>query len=210
MDREPPPAPLDDGLPAPPGARPRPPVPDPPPRPRSKARIAVVLVALFAVGAVAGFGGAMLLDRGPCEGASFVSDAYGYCLDAPEGWDTSAAAEEPSGVDAFRHGDGGTVVYVEATRLAEGQDLQAFADSMRVKDSMKGFAVTDPVTGTLGGAPSLEWDAVSSQAGVRIVVREIVSIRDGVAWRLQIADSDTPEAPDVDGARELLATWRFV
>jgi len=168
-----------------------------------------VLVALFAVGAVAGFGGAVLLDRGPCGGASFVSEAYGYCLDAPAGWEPSAAAEEPSRVDAFRD-DGGTVVYVEATRLAEGQDLQTFADSMRVNASMNGFAVTDPVTGTLGGAPSLEWDAVSSGAGGAVVVREIVSIRGGVAWRLQIADSETPDAPDVDGARELLDTWRFV
>lgn len=210
MDRERPPAPLGDGLPSPPGARIRPSLPEPPRKGRSKGRVAVVLVSLFTVGAVAGFGGAMLLERGPCQGASFVSEAYGYCLDAPAGWEPSAAADEPSGVDAFRAGEGGTVVYVEAVRLDDGQDLRAFADSMRVSDSMNGFAVTDPVSGTLGGAPSLEWDAVSTQAAGRLVVREIVAVQDGVAWRLQIADSATPDAPDVERARELLATWRFV
>jgi hypothetical protein len=184
-------------------------VPDPPPKPWSRTKVVAVLAALFAVGAAVGFGGAMLLERGPCEGASFVSEAYGYCVDTPAGWESSSAADEPSGVDAFRDTAGATVVYVEAVRLAEGDDLHAFATSMRVSASMNGFAVTDPVPGTLGGAPSLEWDAVSSQDDLRIVVREIVSIRGGVAWRLQIADGATPEAPDLDAARELLDTWRF-
>lgn len=209
VDRERPPAPLGDGLPPPPGRRARPAIPAPPPATRSRKKTVVVLGVLFAVGALAGFGGAVLLQRGPCEGASFVSDAYGYCVDTPSGWESSPAAEEPSGVDAFRETDGAAVVYVEAVRLPQDQDLDAFATSMRVQDSLNGYAVTDPVPGTLGGAPSLEWDAITGEGDVKIVVREIVSIRDGVAWRLQIADAEATATPDLAEAQELLDTWRF-
>lgn len=184
-------------------------MPEAPPPKRSKGLVAVVLVALFAVGAVAGFGGAVLLTRGPCEGASFVSAAYGYCVDTPTGWESSAAADEPSGVDAFRDTDGATVVYVEAVRVAEGDTLDGFATAMRVQDSLKGFAVTDPSPGTLGGAPSLEWDAVTGEGDATIVVREIVAIRGNVAWRLQIADAGSTADPDLSEARALLDTWRF-
>jgi hypothetical protein len=209
MEHERPPAPLGDGLPSPPGSSTPPAVPDPPPAERSTRRVAVVLAALFAVGALVGFGVAVLLQRGPCEGASFVSEAYGYCVDTPAGWEASAAADEPSGVDAFRDTDAATIVYVEAVRLAEGDDLESFATTMRVKDSLNGYAVTDPVTGSLGEAPSLEWDAVTSTGDVQIVVRVIVAIRHGVAWRLQIADADAPPEPDLSEARELLDSWRF-
>lgn len=168
-----------------------------------------MLAALFAVGAVVGFGGAVLLERGPCEGASFVSVAYGYCVDTPTGWESSPAADEPSGVDAFRDTDGATVVYVEAVRVPGDQDLDAFATSTRVQDSLNGYAVTDPVLGTLGGAPSLEWDAVTGDGDAKVVVREIVALRGGVAWRLQIADSADTADPELAEARALLDSWRF-
>jgi hypothetical protein len=187
----------------------RPPMPEPPPKRRSIWRVVVVLAGLFAVGALGGFGVATLLERGPCEGASFVSTAYGYCVDTPEGWDASPAADEPSGVDAFRDTDAATVVYVEAVRLPEaGAALADFADSVRVDDSLSGLALTEIESGVLAETPSLEWDVVTSADGV--VMREIVTIRGGVGWRLQIADPGAGiEDASLAEARELLGSWRF-
>lgn len=182
--------------------------------PRSTVRIAVVLAVLFAAGALVGVAGVAYLGRGsdppePCSDAGFVSAAFAYCLDPPFDWESSPADEEPSGVDAHRAGLDDTVVYVEAVRLEEGQDLDAFATSMRANDTMNGYAVTDPVQGTLGGVPSLEWDAVRPVAGDRIVVREIVAVRGDVAWRLQVTDTGSTGAPSLYEVRQMLDTWRF-
>lgn len=214
MDRERPPAPPVEWLPPPPGGLGIPPTPAPPPVPRSTVRIAVVLAGLFVIGALGGFAVAVVVDRGgeepsPCEGKAFVSSAFAYCLDTPSGWESSPADQEPSGVDAHRAGLDDTVVYVEAVRLADGLDLQGFADSMRVGDTMKGYAVTDPEPGTLGGVPSLEWDAVQAVAGDEIVVREIVAVRGDIAWRLQITDTGSTGAPRLYEVRQMLDTWRF-
>lgn len=208
---EPPPAPLSDGLPRPPGSRARAEVPPPPPPPakRFSLKVVAVLTALFVVGAAGGFGVASLLQGGPCDDATFVSVAYGYCVTVPAGWEPSHAAEEPSGVDAFRDTDAPTVVYIEAIRLPEGDGLQEFAKAMRVQDSLNGFAVTDPEPGTLGEARSLEWDARGPFAGDDVVVREIVAIRGGIGWRLQIAGADVGGEPDLAEARVMLDSWAF-
>ncbi|HSO01995.1 MAG TPA: hypothetical protein VLS46_05670 [Gaiellaceae bacterium] len=94
-------------------------------------------------------------------------------------------------------------------RLDDGQDLDAFATSMRATDTMNGYAVTDPVPGKLGGVPSLEWDAVRPVAGDRLVVREIVAVRGDVAWRLQVTDTGSTGAPSLYEVRQMLETWRF-
>jgi hypothetical protein len=178
--------------------------------------IVVVLSVLFAIGAAAGVGGALLLARdrtparpAPCADAGFVSSAFAYCLDPPAGWESSNADQEPSGVDAHRAGTDDTVMYVEAVRLDQGLDLQGFAHSLRVTNTLDGYAVTDPEPGTLGGVPSLEWDAIHPVAGDQIVVHEIVAVRGDVAWRLRVTDTGSTGAPSLYEVRQMLETWRF-
>jgi hypothetical protein len=185
-----------------------PPAPAAPAKRRSL-KVVAVLAGLFVVGAAGGFGVASLLQEGPCDAATFVSVAYGYCVMVPVGWEPSHAADEPSGVDAFRDTDAPTVIYIEAVRLPEGEALHGFAQAMRVKDSLAGFAVTDPEPGTLGEARSLEWDAVGPVAGADAIVREIVAIRNGIGWRLQIAGAEEDGEQDLSEARQMLESWAF-
>jgi hypothetical protein len=167
-----------------------------------------VLVTLFSIGAAAGFVGAGVFRGRPCEGATFVSEAFGYCVDPPNGWLASSAKEELSGVDAFRDGDGSTVIYVEAVRLGGGVDLDAFASRMRALDADAGHELSDARAFELGGVPALGWDVRLEGPTGPMVVREIVTVAGAAGWRLQWAHPGLDPAADEE-ARSLLQSWRF-
>jgi len=202
-----PPAPLPDALPEAPGSV-RPEVPAPPPAGRSRARLAALLIGLLVVGVASGFGVAMLLGRGPCHGAGFVSDSFAYCVEPPDGWVASPASEGERGTDVFRSQDGTTEIAVVAV-ASENATLQTFAEGLREAASLQGYALGDAVRGSLDGSPTLEWDTRVSLEAREIVIREIVVIREGVAWRLQVADVEGTSADGVEEAARLLDSWRF-
>ena len=83
----------------------------------------------------------------------------------------------------------------------------AFADSIREGDSLAGYALGEVRPGSLAGSPALEWDVRVSSEDAEILVREIVVIRDGKAWRLRIADE---EGAPSDGVEEADAAGGFV
>ncbi len=163
---------------------------------------------LLAVGVTAGFVVEMLLGSGPCHEATFESAAFGYCVDTPEGWLVSPASEEEAGADVFRNQDGATVVVVKAVEHESGS-LEAFADSIRKSDSLAGFALGEVEGGNLAGSPTLEWDVRVSTEVSEVLMREIVVIREGKAFRLQIADEEGAPPDGVDEATRLVDSWRF-
>ncbi|MGZ8571338.1 MAG: hypothetical protein ACXWW5_03840 [Actinomycetota bacterium] len=204
-----PPAPVFDRLPSPPGGGRRPEIPPPPAAKRSGGRTALVLAGLLAVGVTAGFVTAMLLECGPCHEAAFVSASFDYCVETPAGWLASPASEVEAGVDVFRKQDAATVVVVEAV-THDGGSLDAFADSIREGDSLAGYALGEIRSGSLAGSPALEWDVRVSSEDAEILVREIVVIRDGKAWRLRIADEEGAPPDGVEEATRLVDSLRFV
>jgi hypothetical protein len=166
------------------------------------------VAALLVVGVVSGFGVAILLHRGPCSGAAFVSTDFSYCVEPPEGWSAEAASTGESPSDVFRHEDGVTIVSVQAVG-ADGETLQGFADTLRKHDSLRGYALSDPERGTLGGSPTVEWNARVSVELQEVLIREIVVLHDGVAWRVRIAAPEGAPTEARSEAEELVGTWRF-
>lgn len=142
----------------------------------------------------------------PCAQAQFVSPAFGYCVDVPEGWEVSRAAAEPTGSDLFRHEQASLELLVQAVSLPDGIDLESAATSMRAEESMEGLSVTELSTGSLGGEAALIWQTFD---GNRLVAHEIVVARDGVVWRLQVAPAGGRRAAAFSPVEDLLGTWRF-
>jgi hypothetical protein len=169
--------------------------------------LSVLVVGLLVVGVVSGFGIAVLLDRGPCHGAGFVS-SFGYCVEPPVGWEASPASEEASGTDVFRKQDGATVVSVVA-QSSEDATLRDFAEQVRQLESLQGFALGDAARGNLDGSPTLEWDVRISTEGRETLVREIVVLREGTAWLVRIADGEGAPPSGVQEAGRLVDSWRF-
>jgi len=204
-----PPIPVFDAFPAPPSTT-RPEIPEPPPvQHRHRALVVVALVVgALVVGVGSGFGIAAFLDRGPCHGAGFVSASFDYCVEPPAGWVASPASEEESGKDMFRKQDGATVVAVVAAS-SEDETLQGFADQVRQLESLQGSALGDAMQGSLDGSPTLEWDARISSQDQETLIREIVVLREGRVWLVQIADGEGEPPVGVQEAGQLVASWRF-
>jgi hypothetical protein len=169
--------------------------------------MALLLTGLVAVGLAAGFAAASILERGPCHGAGFVSSSFGYCVETPTGWSATHADDGETGTDVFRNLDGATVVLVEAVR--HGNSLGSFAETVRRDDSLAGFALGEVRSGELDGSPTLEWDVRISSDTSEIVMHEIVVLREGVAWRLQIAEEEGATSDGVEEAERLVDSWRF-
>jgi hypothetical protein len=167
----------------------------------------LVVVVLAGVGVVVA-----LVQPDICDGTTFRSDRFGYCLVVPDGWRADGEGtlgdvpadriEEPAGV--------GTV-YVQAVRLDEGQTLQDFADSVRSLDEQAGYRLDDVAEATIAGVPAMRWDFVTGvKGGVPLKMREIVFVDGANAWRVQVAAAgpifdDTAATVDT-----MLGTWVFV
>jgi hypothetical protein len=177
--------------------------------------IALLVVTLFVVGGVVGFAASALFTTRPCDGAGFVSERYGYCVDTPNGWVASPADQEETGLDAFRRSDAATVVMVQAVRLGEGDDLDAFVRQLRTRDEQAGYAVGKAGTGELAGQATREWQVTVSTDTGDVIVREIATVREGTGWYVQVGDvaptdggdaSTLTESPEIQA---LLDSWRF-
>jgi hypothetical protein len=200
-----PPAPAPDPLPFPPGFDGQPRVP-PPPKAKPP-KIGVVLTALVAaaVVAVTGLGVRSALRPDPCQGAAFVSSTYGYCVTPPTGWSGRSATQELFGVDAFRSTTSPVVVYVDAIQLGS-EDLDAVATVVRQLDEGAGGAtLSDVESSTLDGEPTVTEQ--SAQGGRS--VREIIAVREDVAWRIEVADVEAAPDQDYSEAQQLLDSFRF-
>ena len=96
-----------------------------------------------------------------------------------------------------------------AVPLTKGQDLARFEQFVR------GYA--EDAGGRTGAASSLEVDGVEAVAfdvtveGPDGIVRsrEVLFTRDGVAWRVTLADEDVGFEANLRRLDELLESWRF-
>jgi hypothetical protein len=147
-----------------------------------------------------------------CPDGSFESMRFGYCVTVPEGWNAIASQSDAQPFDLFESDAGGATITVSAVPLDPGEDLDGFASEMGGLDQSAGYEVAEPVGFRVAGEPALRLD-LSAAAGVSVDPtrgREVVFVRDGVGWRVQMGE--TPARFD-DTARQLdvmLAGWVFV
>ena len=180
-----------------------------PPAPPSRARPFVVLGGL-ALAAVAGIAW-LVAGPNPCRGATFTSDAFGYCVDVPSGWAQSPARfGNGATLDGFSPTDGSASILVEAVDLADATDVDAWATRVRGRDYEAGLSPGDVADTTVAGLPARTWDVTSvSGDGTQYRTREIVVVRDGIGWRIVLNETQAGFDAAAASLDDLLASWRF-
>ena len=209
---EPPPPPP--GTPAPP-----PPPGSPPSAPEVEvadgdtdrpSRLPLVAAALVFV-LLAGAGVALfrwLSTPVPCAEASFVSERFAYCVTTPEGWASAEATEDDA--DRFLLPTAAASVQVQAVELEGGEDTGAFVERVRGLLVDAGYELGDTATVTIDGVQATWWDAVTrSPLGDETRLRDVVMVREGIAWRVQFADDGEGFEEHVAAFDALMRSWRF-
>ena len=199
-------------LPPPPGMNPAPEAPAPPPSEPEPRHLLPVLLA-FALAVAVAVGGVALVSwargGGGCESGSFESRRFGYCVRAPSGWLAVAADGAETPLDRFYVRDGAATITVTAVPLTQGQDLARFEQFVRgyVEDAGATTDASRPVT--VDGVEGVVFDARLDGADDQIRSREVLFARDGIAWRVTLADEQVGFDASARQLEELLASWRF-
>ena len=192
---------------APPEA-PEPPATGSEPRPVLPVLLALALTVVVVLGGVALVSWAR--GGGGCEGGSFESPRFGYCVRAPSGWTAVAAEGAGTPLDRFFVQDGAATITVTAVPLTQGQDLARFEQFVRgyVEDAGATAGSSRPVT--VDGVDGVMFDVRLEGAEEQIRSREVLFARDGIGWRVTLADEQVGFDASSRRLDEILASWRFV
>ncbi len=140
-----------------------------------------------------------------CDDANVSSERFGYCITAPDGWQVAEIVDELPADQLFRP-DGAATLMIQAVDTR--RDLRAFADDVRRLQTDSGLNVEVIRTLTVDGVDALRWDATLGASG-DITARTVVFARDGIAWRLQFADTTEAFDESVGDLDRMLGTWQF-
>lgn len=188
---------------------PRAPIEIKPPEPPSKWRPLIALGILVAVGlGVAAF---VVFRPDPCGGANFESENFGYCLIVPDGWEAGPAQFGANvTLDQFAPPTGSATVVVEAVDLPTGTALEAWSQFVRQRDQDAGLTPGPSSQSTLDGADSLQWDvSVAAEDGDRFLMREVVTVKGDVGWRVTLNDLQSGFDTSAVAFRDMLDSWAF-
>jgi len=182
-----------------------------PPPTYSKAPFWIGLLLLLAF-AGAGVGVVAALSQPElCDGSTFRSDRFGYCLVVPQGWKAHGGGtlgEIPADL-IQAPGEVGTV-YIQSVSIDEGQTLEDFADSVRSLNEQAGYQLGAITETAIAGVPALRWDFVTgAEGGVPMQMREIVFIDGENGWRVQMADAKPIFGATASTVDAMLETWVF-
>jgi len=165
----------------------------------------VVIVVLGTSGVVAW----ALLRPSPCSGRTFVSDRFGYCVDPPSGWAGTLGSNGGWPIDSFVARTSVATVEVAAVKLTTSEDLRAFANRIGELDRTSGLLVGGQKSLEVGGEPALFFDAGAPAPEGLLEVREVLVVRNGVAWRITLTDAANAFDHDLASLHSFLSSWRF-
>jgi len=163
----------------------------------------LIVGALFGTGALLWF---WATRPAICDDANVRSERFGYCITAPPGWSLAEPIAGQIPADQLFRPEGDTTLMIQA--IETGRDLPAFADDVRRLQTDNGLDTVEMRTLTVAGVDALEWDATLGSSGA-IRARTVVFERDGVAWRLQFADSAKAFDAHVGDLARMLRSWQF-
>jgi hypothetical protein len=188
---------------------PRPPIEITPPTPPSKWR-PIIAIGILA-GVALGVGAFLLFRPDPCGSANFESENFGYCLKVPEGWEAGPARFGADvTLDQFAPPTGSATVVVEAVDLESGTALDAWTEFVRQRDQDAGLTPGPTSESKLDGADALQWDvSVSAPDGDKFLMREVVTIKGDVGWRVTLNDLQSGFDVSAVAFRDMLDSWAF-
>ena len=169
--------------------------------------LAIALAAAVALGAVALVWWARA--GAGCEQGSFESPRFGYCVRTPSGWTAVAAEDAGTPLDRFFLPDGAATITVTAVPLTQGQDLARFEQFVRgyVEDAGAAADTSRPVT--VDGVEGVAFDVRLEGDDGQVRSREVLFARDGIAWRVTLADEQIGFEANAHRLDEMLESWRF-
>jgi len=201
--------------PPPPGGR-EPKASEEPAPERPRRRIVKVVVVSLVVGALAVVSGLgvyaarrWLVGPDPCDSSTVESPRFGYCLAAP-GWELSNVTMDTDlPYDELRNPQDAATVRIVAIELPEGRDLHDVVRDARAQSTTDGFHVGRIVEREVAGVEAAQWDLTPVAQDETQRRREIVFVREGSAWRVQLqtnAELFELRALHLDG---ILRSWTF-
>lgn len=205
--------PLQPGLPPPPSTGGRDDGPGSPPSddeetPRAIVPVALAL-ALIVLVVVGGFALVSWARGAPCDEADFRSTRFGYCASTPAGWIAEAAQEEGAPLDRFMLQDGAAIITVTAVPLTRGQDLARFEQFVRGYDESAGATTSGSRDLEVDGVGATAFDVTLEGPDGDVRSREVLFTREGVAWRVTLADERVGFEASARRLAQLLESWRF-
>ncbi|HEX7248249.1 MAG TPA: hypothetical protein VF351_09145 [Actinomycetota bacterium] len=169
--------------------------------------LAVVLTVLVAAGAFAVVSWARA--GGACDDADFASTRFGYCAVVPGGWVAAAAEGDGAPLDRFLLQGGPAVITVTAVPLTRGQDLARFEQFVRGYVEAAGGTASASTVTEVDGVDALTFDATLAGPDGDVRSREVLFEREGIAWRVTLADEQMGFEASTQRLGELLESWRF-
>jgi hypothetical protein len=196
-------------LPPPPGGVPAPEAPVAADAPRSTGKVVVAIVGLVATIATVTVGGWLWIGRpGICDASTIESARFGYCLDAP-GWAFTNAEGTELPYDELVHPVDDSSVRILAIELPAGQGLDEVVEQARSAESDEGVEPGEVSDRRVAGVPAAQWDISLESASLEIQIREVVFVRDGTAWRVQLLTEREAFDTRLDDFEQILRSWTF-
>ena len=180
-------------------------------RSQPRATAPVVIALLLAVLVGVGMFSLVSWARGgaACREADFESVRFGYCASTPAGWTATAAQGKDTPLDRFLMRTGPAVITVTAVPLAKGQDLARFEQFVRGYDDAVGASAGSSMPLEVDGVDAVAFDVTLEGADGAVRSREVLFVRDGIAWRVTLADEAVGFEASASRLDELLDSWRF-
>jgi hypothetical protein len=195
--------------PPPPGSEPSPEPQAETKRPRSTLFGAIAVLA--GVVAVVAALGAWIAAPGRCEGSTFTSSRFDYCVTAPAGWRPQEVNQQGQVYDSFLEQDGTAGVFVSASSLPQGTSLEELVEGVRSSAEDQGFVLDDSSTLTVDGAPAMQFDAeMQDPQGDPVAFRIVLVSRAGTYWIVRLQDTPDQFAGHASDLRAMLRSWRFI
>ena len=146
----------------------------------------------------------------PCRGTNFTSQDFGYCVLVPEGWEAGPARfGDQVTLDQFAPPTSAATVVVASVDLEAGTALEEFSEFIRGKDEDAGLRPGPASELSLDGTSALQWDIAVSGGADAYKMREIVTVKGDVGWRITLNDVEDGFSSSASDLREMLETWRF-
>jgi hypothetical protein len=168
--------------------------------------VAALLVLVVAVGATALFGWARA--DSACGEGDFISSRFGYCVRTPPGWE-AAPAEGDDTLDRFLLRNGAATITVTAVSLEKGQDLARFEQFVRGYVDGSGAVSGDSSPVEVDGVEGVAFEATLQGLEGTTRSREVLFAREGIAWRVTLADDEASFEASAARLDQLLSSWRF-
>lgn len=147
---------------------------------------------------------------GVCDASTVESTRFGYCLAAP-GWEyTNEQSSSNLPYDELVHPADASSVRILAVEVGSRGELADIVSSVRETEMQEGIVPGEVSDTAVAGVPAARWDMTLQSGDVELQIREVVFVRDGTAWRVQLIADPTGFDTRLPEFERILRSWTFL